>query len=242
LTKGKFLLTSSGITNNSIQKGLIDLLGKPISESSAIFAPTAIYAYPEGTKAAWQGIKKLGELGWKEFGVLELTALPDLSRQIWISQVEETDAIIIGGGNKFYLSFWMEKSGLFDLLPQLLNQGKVYVGASAGSMMLTPSLNFDRDRLQKTGIYHDDEFNEEMPSTIGSAKTLGLVDFVIRPHLGADYFPQASLENVEKWAAKVDIPLYALDDQSALKVVDGNVEVISKGNWKLFGKREIKTI
>lgn len=236
MTIGKLLLTSSGVTNDSIQQALVDLLGKPIRESSALFAPTAIYVYPHGTLAAWQGINSFGVLGWKAFGVLELTALPDLPRDIWLPQVQEADAIIVGGGNKFYLSYWMVKSGLFDLLPQLLKQGKVYVGASAGSMMLTPELNFDQDRFKKTGVYYDDEFGEEMPSSTGSAKTLGLVDFVIRPHLDADYFPQASLENVEKWAAKVDVPLYALDDQTALTVIDGKVEVVSRGEWKLFEK------
>jgi dipeptidase E len=236
MTQIKLLLTSSGITNESIQKALVELLGKPIKESSVLYVPTAIYAYPQGGKAAWLGLQKLGELGWKELGILELTALPDLSRAVWLAQLEEADAIFIGGGNKFYLSFWLQKSGLFDLIPQLLEQGKVYIGASAGSMMLTAGLNFDRDQLQKTGLYHDDEFNEEMPSITGSAKTLGLVDFVIRPHLAADYFPQASLENVEKWVAKVDVPLYALDDQSALKIIDGSVEVVSEGKWKLFEK------
>ncbi len=235
MTKAKLLLTSSGITNPSIQKALVDLLGKPISESSALFIPLAIYAYPEGLKHAWQVIKGWGDLGWRDLGVLELTALPTLPRDIWRPQLEGTDAIIVGGGNKFYLSYWMEKSGLFDMLPQLLGQGKVYVGASAGSMMITSALNFDAGRLQKTGIYFDDEFNEEMVASAGSAKTLGLVDFVIRPHLNADYFPQANLENVAKWAAKAAKPLYALDDQSALKIVDGKVDVISDGVWKRFG-------
>ena len=146
------------------------------------------------------------------------------------------DAIIVGGGNKFYLSYWLEKSGLFEMLPQLIQQGKVYVGVSAGSMMVTPDLNFNRDHFKKNGVYHDDEFDEEMSASAGSAKTLGLVDFVIRPHFEADYFPQATLENVEKWAAKVDYPLYVLDDQSALKVIDGKVDVISRGQWRLFGK------
>jgi dipeptidase E len=236
VTKGKLLLTSSGATNDSIQKALADLLGKPISESSALFIPTAIYAYPQGIKYGWQVIKGPGELGWKALGVLELTALPSLPKEIWLPQVEEVDAIFVGGGNKFYLSYWMEKSGLFGLLPQLIKQGKVYVGASAGSMMVTPTLNFNRDYFKKTGVYHDDEFDEVMPASAGSAKTLDLVDFVIRPHFKADYFPQATLENVEKWAAKVDYPLYALDDQSALKVIDEKVEVISRGEWKLFGK------
>jgi dipeptidase E len=236
MTNGKLLLTSSGITNDGIQKALVDLLGKSISESSALFVPTAIYAYPQGIKNGWQVIKSPGELGWKTFGVLELTALPSLPKEMWLPQVEEADAIIVGGGNKFYLSYWMDKSGLFGILPQLIEQGKVYVGASAGSMMVTPALNFNQDHFQKTGIYYDDEFNEEMTSNAGSTNTLGLVDFVIRPHLGADYFPQATLENVEKWAAKTNYPAYVLDDQSALKVVDGKVEVVSCGQWKLFEK------
>lgn len=234
MAKGKLLLTSSGITNESIKKALIDLLGKPIEESSALFAPTAIYAYPHGMDYAWQGTKGLGELGWKTFGLLELTALPSLPKAVWLPQLEGVDAIIVGGGNKFYLSYWMEKSGLFELLPQLLKQGKVYIGASAGSMMVTPDINFDRDRFNKTGVYYDEEFGEEMSSGAGGAKTLSLVNFVIRPHFKADYFPQTTLENVEKWAAKVDHPLYALDDQSALKVIDGKVEVVSNGEWKLF--------
>jgi dipeptidase E len=234
VTTGKLLLTSSGITNDKIKAALVDLLGKPIKESSALFVPLAIYAYPEGIKHGWQVIKGWGDLGWKTLGILELTALPSLPQDIWLPQVEETDVLIVGGGNKFYLSYWMEKSGLFDRLPELLKRGKVYIGASAGSMMMTAELNFDHDRLQKSGVYYDDQFNEEMPSTSGSAKTLGLIDCVIRPHLNANYFPQANLENVEKWAAKTDRPMYALDDQSALKVLDGQVEVISNGQGKLF--------
>jgi len=235
---GKLLLTSNGITNDTIREALIDLLGKPISESSAVFVPTAIYGFPKGGNYAWPLIKEPGELGWKTFGVLELTALPSLPKEFWLPQIEETDAIIVGGGNEFYLSYWMDKSGLFDLLPQLMEQGKVYVGASAGSMVVTAALNFDLDHFDKTGVYQDDEYNEGMPSSAGSARTLRLVDFVIRPHLnGLDVFPQATLENMEKWAAKVDHPLYALDDQSAVKVIDGKVEVISSGAWKLFGQQ-----
>lgn len=235
MTKGKLLLTSSGITNDSIQQALIDLLGKPTSESSALFVPTAIYAYPVGITHTWQVIKGPAELGWKALGVLELTALPSLPEEVWRPQVEEVDTIIVGGGNKFYLSYWLEKSGLFGLLPQLIKPGTVYVSISVGSMMVTPGLNFNRDHLKETGIYHDDEFDEVMPASAGSARTVGLVDVVIRPHFGADYFPQVTFANVEKWAAKVDHPLYALDDQFALKVTDGKVDVISRGQWKLFG-------
>ncbi len=74
MTKGKLLLTSSGIMNDSLQQALVDLLDKPISKSSALFVPTAIYAYPQGIKYGWQVIKGPGELGWKALGVPELTA------------------------------------------------------------------------------------------------------------------------------------------------------------------------
>jgi dipeptidase E len=236
MATGKLLLTSSGITNDYIRKALVDLLGKPISESNALFAPTAIYAYPQGMNAAWQGTKSMGELGWKSFGLLELTAVLSIPESVWRDQLEAADAIMVGGGNKFYLSYWMEKSGLFDLLPQLLQQGKVYIGASGGSMMVTAGLNFDYNRLQNSGVYYDDEFNEEMPVSAGNTRTLRLVDFVIRPHFQADYFPQTTLANVTKWATKADTTLYALDDQSALKVTDGKVEIVSAGNWQLFDK------
>ncbi|MCC6615568.1 MAG: Type 1 glutamine amidotransferase-like domain-containing protein [Anaerolineae bacterium] len=236
MTTGKLLLTSNGITNDSIRAALVELLGKPIEEASALFMPTAIYAFPDTFQYAWQAIKEQGELGWNKLGVLDLTALPSLPTEFWLPQFEATDAIVVGGGNEFYLSYWMQQSGLFDVLPRLLEQGKVYVGTSAGSMVVTSALHFDRDRFRQTGVYFDDQYGEGMPSSAGSDKTLPLVDLVIRPHLNTDFFPQATLANMEQWASLVDAPLYALDDDSAVKVIDGQVEVVSEGQWKLFRK------
>ena len=236
MTRMKLLLTSIGITNELIRKALEDLLGKPINQSTALFVPTAIYAYPKASNYAWITLQSLGNLGWKRFGVLELTALPSLNKDVWLPEIEEADALIVGAGNGFYLSFWMQKSGLFDILPELLEKGKTYVGISAGSMILTHSLSFDRKRFEKTGIYYDDEYDEEAPENAGSDKTMHIVDFVIRPHLNSNMLPKATLENIEKWAAKIDVPLYAIDDQTALKVIDGKVEVITEGKWKLFEK------
>ncbi len=241
MTQMKLLLTSAGITNEHIQKALVDLLGKPINQSTALFVPTAIRAYPNGSYYAWKsalmdGIHSLGRLEWKKFGILELTALPSLKKDIWLPEIEEANALIVGGGNGFYLSFWMQKSGLFEILPEILENGKPYVGISAGSMILTDSLNFNLERFEKTGVYYDDEYNEEAPTNAGSDKTMHFVDFVIRPHLNSAILPQLTLENIEKWATKIDVPLYAIDDQTALKVIDGKVEVITEGKWKLFEK------
>ena len=231
----KLLLTSNGFTNGSIRKALVDLLGKPFSEAKALCVPTAIYAFPGGLNYAWEILQETSKLGWKTFGVLELTALPSLLETDWLPTVEAADVILVGGGNTGYLSYWMQKSGLGDKLPALL-KNKVYVGTSAGSMIVTDHLNIDRDRLEKTGIYLDPEYDEAVPMNAGSDKTLKLVDFVMRPHLNFDFFPKITLPNLEKVAATIDVPLYAIDDQTAIKVVDGTVEVISEGVWKLFDK------
>ncbi len=231
----RLLLTSAGITNDGIREALVELLGKPIARSEAICVPTAIYALPGGIGYAWRTLRELGGMGWQGFGVLELTALPSILEEHWVPAVEAADVIIVGGGNTGYLSYWMQESGLAERLPELLKK-KVYVGVSAGSMVVTHSLNVNREELEKTGVYHDDEYDEAAPPNAGSDKTLKLVDFVVRPHLNADYFPDATLELMERAAARVDVPLYAIDDQTAIKVVGGEVEVVSEGEWKLFNK------
>ncbi|NOK58793.1 MAG: peptidase E [Chloroflexi bacterium AL-W] len=218
----KFLLTSAGITNNSIHKALVDLLDKAIADSNALCIPTATYALPGGASLAWSFISgkeprcPMCELGWKSLGVLELTALPSLGEELWVPMVQETDVLLVNGGDPLYLCHWMRQSGLADLLPSLHT---VYVGLSAGSMVMTPNIGQD--------------FVGWTPPTAGD-ETLGLVDFAIFPHLDHEMLPDNSMAAAEKWAAEMQVPGYAIDDQTALKVVDGVVEVVSEGHWKLF--------
>src|SRR5580704_15560933 len=86
----RLLLTSAGIKNTSIHNALVDLLGKPIADSSALCIPTASYGHPMGGPgAAWRfitgkGATPLCELGWKSLGVLELTALPSIDEELWV--------------------------------------------------------------------------------------------------------------------------------------------------------------
>jgi dipeptidase E len=219
----KYLLTSGGISNTSIHDALVDLLGKPIAESSALVIPTAWYAYPGGLAGVYQlihGVAKspLCELGWKSLGVLELTALPSIKKEHWVPLVQEVDALLVGGGEVFYLCYWMWQSGLADLLPTLRREA-VYVGLSGGSMVVTPPI----------GVYDDPQLTESR-----SDRMLGLVDFTLLPHLDADYLPDNSMADAEKWAAGIPVPAYAIDDQTAIKVVDGVVEVVSEGHWKRF--------
>jgi dipeptidase E len=219
----KFLLTSSGIKNASIYTALVDLLGKPISESSALCIPTAIYPFSVGPSMAYRFIRgltasPLTELGWKSLGVLELTALPSIKRENWVAPVNEADALLVFGGDVMYLCRWMRESGLADLLPSL--RETVYVGASAGSMVTAPVFG---------ETYDDPPFIIE--------KGLGLVDFALLPHVDHKDHPESSMDKVERMSVDVPVPTYAIDDETAIKVVDGSIEIVSEGRWKLFTPR-----
>src|SRR5438132_14369324 len=118
----RFLLTSAGIKNTSIHDALVDLLGKPIADSSALCIPTAGYGHPQGSPGgAWRFISgrattPMCELGWKSLGVLELTALPSIDEERWVTWVRETDVLLVNGGEALYLRHWMQQSGLADFL------------------------------------------------------------------------------------------------------------------------------
>jgi dipeptidase E len=217
----KLLLTSGGVTNASIREALVDLLGKPIADSDALCIPTAQYGHPRvgpGEKV-WQFIAGKSEnpmvsLGWRSMGVLELTALPSIDHEQWVPLVREADVLLAAGGDVLYLCHWMRQSGLADLLPTLSET--VWVGLSAGSMVLTPEVGVD--------------FIQWRPPN-GDETTLGLVDFSICPHVAPDGMPGNTLAEAEQWAAGIAGPAYAIDDQTAIKVVDGTIEVVSEGFW-----------
>jgi dipeptidase E len=219
----KFLLTSAGIKNTSIHEALVDLLGKPIAESSALCIPTAAYGHPmAGPAAAWRFISgqeprtPMCELGWKSLGVLELTALPSINQELWVPMVQETDVLLVNGGDPLYLCYWMRQSGLADLLPSLET---VYVGLSAGSLVMSPNIG--------------EAFVRWTPPT-GGDETLGMVGFSIFPHLDHPDMPDNSMAEAERWAAGMTVPAYAIDDETAIRVTGGTVDVISEGHWKLF--------
>ncbi|MBS1602204.1 MAG: Type 1 glutamine amidotransferase-like domain-containing protein [Bacteroidetes bacterium] len=217
----KLLLTSAGISNKSILNALVRLLGKPVSESTALFVPTAIYGIPRGGDIVRRVIcGSLGDpfcdMGWKSIGLLELTALPSIKQELWVPVLRETDALLVGGGDCQYLTWWMQRSGLAELLPSLLHK-IVYVGLSAGSMVMTR--------------YGTTYGNHILPPD--GDKSLGLVDISLHPHLDHEMFPDNSLANLEKLAATLPMPSYLIDDQTAIKVIDGVIEVISEGQWTL---------
>jgi dipeptidase E len=220
----KLLLTSAGVKNASIRNALVELLGKPIEEASALCIPTASYGHPNvgpGT-GPWRFVSGNSELpmvdlGWKSVGLLELTALPSIDRERWVPVVQAADVLLVNGGDALYLAYWMRESGLADLLPTLSET--VWVGLSAGSMVMTPRIGADFVGWKSPG---------------GDDTTLGLVDFHICPHLAPDGMPGNSMAEAEAWAATIEGPAYAIDDETAFVVVDGKVDIVSEGHWQLL--------
>jgi dipeptidase E len=219
----KMLLTSAGIKNPSLHAALVGLLDRPIAESHALCIPTAGYGHPQGSpqKAhsflTGQASTPMTELGWASLGVLELTALPSLDQERWVSWVRDADVLLVNGGDALYLAHWMRLSGLADLLPTL---DVVWCGLSAGSMVMTPRVGEDFIGWQPPG---------------GGDRALGVVDFAICPHLAPDGEPGNSMAEAEAWAATLDVPAYAIDDQTGFLVVDGTVDIVSEGTWRHFG-------
>ena len=219
----KLLLTSAGVRNPSIQDALVELLGKPIAESDALCIPTALYGHPmAGPRQAWRFISgqeprsPMTGLGWKSLGVLELTALPSLDEERWLPLVREADVLLVDGGDAAYLCHWLRASGLADVMPSL--RETVWIGVSAGSMVMTPRIGADF-------------VNWHSPS---GDRTLGLVDFAIFPHLENPDLPENTMAEAERWAAGLSCPAYAIDDETPIKLVDGTVEVVSEGRWRLL--------
>ena len=123
----------------------------------------------------------------------------------------------MNGGDALYLCHWMRESGLAGLFPSLPDT--VYVGFSAGSMVLTPRIG-------------EDFVGWKPPA--GGDSALGVVDFSIFPHLDSPECPDNTMATAERWAADIKGPAYVTDAQTVIKVTDGGVEVISEGHWKLF--------
>jgi dipeptidase E len=217
----KLLLTSAGIKNPSIHAALVDLLGKPVEECDALCIPTASYGHNSfaGARRFVAGENAncpMVELGWRSVGLLEVAALSTLDRERWVPVVEAADVLLANGGDALYLAYHMRESGLAELLPAL---DTVWAGFSAGSMVMTPRIGDDFKVWEPPG---------------GGDEALALVDFAIFPHLDHPDLPENTLANAQGWAAKLPGDGYAIDDQTAIQVVDGAVEVISEGDWRLF--------
>ncbi len=217
----KLLLTSNGLSNPSIAKALFDLVGKPPSETSITFIPTAMN--PTLGEKDWfiNDLVNIKNQQSKFIDIVDIAALP---KKVWQPRIERADVLFFSGGNSFYLMHWLRESGLYQMLPTLLKT-RIYAGISAGSMVTNPSLELSG---QDKKLYFEEVFG------YADEKALHLVDFYTRPHYNSPDFPNVRKSNLEEIAQGIKYSIYGLDDNSAVKVDGKAIEVISEGQWDKF--------
>jgi dipeptidase E len=216
----KLLLTSAGLSNNTLVKTFSDLVGLPNNKIHIAFIPTA--ANVEDGDKSWL-IDDYSNLKKQKYGFIDIVDISALPKDIWLPRIKKANVIFVGGGNTFYLMSWLKKSGLEELLPSLLKT-RVYVGVSAGSMV--PTKNLRMSTSQKS--YAEEVF------PLKDDNGLGFVDFHIRPHLNSKYFPKLRVKYIQKIADEIPEPVYAIDDNTAVMVNGKKIEVVSEGKWKKF--------
>jgi len=213
----KLLLTSGGITNGSIAKALFDLVGKKPGDTSLVFIPTA--SNLEKGDKGWL-INDLANLKKQNFRSIDIVDISALDKKLWLPRMEEADVLFFEGGNTYHLMEWMNKSGLTEILPELLKT-RVYAGSSAGSMVTNKDLALKISQI----VYEEDlDKTEEM-------KGLNYVDFYFLPHLNSPHFENIREDFIKKATEGMSEKIYVLDDDSALKIVDEKVEIISEGKF-----------
>jgi dipeptidase E len=212
------------------------MLPKPVNECNFLFIPTSYHGATGDMTWLVDGMYNAHQMGWKEFVMLDLAVKGEWGRQLWWPLIEKADVIHMGGGNAGYLSYWLEKTGMFDALPELLKT-KVYVGVSAGSMVLTAGL-----QSTTIGQLHEAPADYELPLSVSQLpdgqtirKSLGLTDFLFRPHWHKPdpRYDNLTEEAVRKAYAVLKKPIYLVDDDTGIKIEDGKLEVISEGQWLL---------
>jgi len=219
----KLLLTSQGLFNPSISQAMFDLVGKPANETSVAFVPTGMNA-TDGNKSWFVEIlSALHDQGLKFLDIVDFSALPE---NVWLPRLEAADVIFFCGGSTPHIMNSLKTSGLDKILPELL-QTRVYVGNSAGSIIMSPEIIFSSPGKKEQ---YKEDFGYE------SEDGLGLIDFHIRPHYGKPESTYSKKEVVEELASKLEKPVYLLDDASAVKVDGDSVEVISEGEYYIFNQ------
>lgn len=207
----KLLLTSAGITNDTIANTLSELIGKPLNEVGAAFILTAKNnrAVPVIEAMASQ----ISQLDQRDISYILVDPSFD---EDWQEKLDSVELVIIGGGNAFHLLNEARRTGFDRWLEDNLNK-KVFVGTSAGSIILTPHI----------GVASVDDGDE---NTVGITDLtgLGFVDFEISPHTPEDVSIEGNLE----YSATTPHRLLMLDNSSAMRVTDGTRDIISEGWWQ----------
>jgi len=220
----KLLLTSGGITNKSIERALFDLVGKKPEDTAVLFIPTA--SNMETGDKTWL-IDDLVYLKKQNFKSIDIADISAVQENVWRPKFEEADILFFEGGNACHLMEWIDKSGLKSIMPEFL-KNKVYVGVSAGSMVTGKKLD-----IKILQIVYEENFDKNQ-----NMAGLGLVDFYFLPHLNSPDFKNVREVLIKEQVKEIKEKVYALDDNSALEIIDGKVEVISEGKWFMANEKK----
>lgn len=218
------LLTSNGIRNNTLKSALAGLVGKPFTATRVVFIPTASVAAAGDHGWLIEDLSRLHGLGWREFNILELNGLP---ARLVLDRLRRADVIYVEGGNHYHLANSIAANGLAAEMADML-ESKVYVGVSAGSMI------FSRNLAERTGEAFGEQDDLRILGETGARSPFGLFDWYLKPHLNSPGFPNRTQKWFEKAAAQLDFPVYAIDDDSAVRVRGNETDVVSDGEWLLL--------
>jgi dipeptidase E len=218
------LLTSAGIRNEILKSALVDLVARPLTTATVAFIPTASVAAAGDHRWFVEDLNRLDSLGWRELDVLALNGLPG---QMVLERLRRADVIYAEGGNHYHLANSIIASGLAAEMTDIV-ESKVYVGVSAGSMI------FSRNLSEQTGEAFGEQNDLRILGDAPARSPFGLFDWYVKPHLNSPGFPGRTMEWFEQAAAKLDFPIYALDDDSAVRVIDSQIDVVSAGKWRLL--------
>jgi dipeptidase E len=210
----KLLLTSGGITNMSIATALIDLVGKSPYDTKIAIIPTALNAEAGGRGSFVGQFLNLWKYGYNWLDIVD----PSAADVQWQDRLKEADVIFVTGGNTFHLLNQSRKTGLDKWLNDNL-ASKIYVGMSAGTIIAAPT-------IEVASLPIGDENLPGLTDLTG----FEWVNFELEPHCTKDRFAA-----VEEYAKTKPYPVYAIDDQTAIKVVGDKIEVVSEGSWQVYG-------
>lgn len=220
---GNYILSSSGLTNNRLVELFTKLLEKSVYKTKVSFIITASNGEPGDKKWVLNDLNSLYKIGVAEVDIIDIASL---SKAEYLPRLEWANVIWIEGGNTRFLMYHINRSGLVEELPELLKT-RTYVGVSAGSMVVGECLPKDAEAT----LYPHDQFTQ--PYTQAN-KYLGYIPIHILPHYKSDYMERDEAK-VQALTEFTNRPIYALDDNSAIMVKDGQVkQVVSDGVYKIF--------
>lgn len=204
----RLFLTSSGL-GPTVSYAFLTLFGEDPTGQLAAFIPTA--ADPE--RSQWFVGMARRELQGLGFEVYDVDLKAHTPESLW-KALAPAKLIYVNGGNTFYLLHWARKSGLLDMLPALLDEGKMYVGTSAGSILVGPS-------IEPAAWEPVSDLNTVQVADLTGARLVHFAPFV---HYNAQHHPVIHAA----WQ-EFTHPVIVLADGQAVLVLDGKHELVGAG-------------